>query len=148
MSDVKGVGLIICILMVLMAYLKQAIPRGKITLLMNAIISVFILLSFVNGVKSFNFKSIQNLPDRTYTNNDEVWSKAADLIGSGLEKEFQNFLNDEKIEAEVNKVMVDGKGDSFEVRKVILSGRDAETARNLLAGRYQIGLAYFEVQNE
>lgn len=148
MSDVKGVGLIICILMVLMAYLKQVIPRGKMTQLMKAIISVFILLSFINGVKNFNFKSIQHMLERNYTNNDEVWSKAADLIGSGLEKEFQSFLNNEKIEAEVNNVMVDGEGDSFEVRKVILSGRDAETARNLLAGRYQIGLAYFEVQNE
>ena len=40
MAEIKSIGLIICILMVLMAYLKQAIPRGKTTYLMKAIISI------------------------------------------------------------------------------------------------------------
>lgn len=148
MSDIKGVGLIICILMVLMAYLKQVIPRGKTTYLMKAIISIFILLSFINGVKNFNFQSIQDLMESSYSHNEEVWSKAAELVEKGLVKEFQNFLDGEKLNVEVRAVTVDGNQDSFKVKKVILYGKDAEVARNLLAGRYQIGLAYFEVQNE
>ncbi len=148
MSTIKSVGLIICILMVLMAYLKQVIPRGKTTYLMKAIISIFILLSFINGVKNFDFQSIQDLIQRPYSHNEEVWTKAAELIEEGLEKEFQNFLDGEEVDAEVKGVAVDGNQDSFKVKKVILSGRDSEAARNLIAGRYQIGLAYFEVQNE
>ncbi len=148
MEDIKSAGLVICILMVLMAYLKQIIPRGKTTHLMKAIISVFIMISIVDGVRSFDFTSFKALMDRSYSHNEEVWSKAADLIADGLMKEFQNFLVNEHIDAEVKAVTVEGSVDLFEIKKVIVSGAEAETARNLLAGRYQIGIAYIEVKNE
>ena len=148
MEDIKSAGLIICILMVLMAYLKQVIPRGKSMYLMNAIISVFILISIVDGVRNFDFASIKALMDRTYSHNEAVWENAAGLIGDGLKNEFQNFLLEEHIDAEVNEVTVEGTADAFEIKRVIVSGNDAETARNLLAGRYQIGIAYIEVKNE
>ena len=50
--------------------------------------------------------------------------------------------------ATVESVTVEGNQDAFEIRKVIVSGQDAQTAKNLLAGRYQIGIAYIEVKNE
>ncbi len=148
MDDIKSAGLIICILMVLMAYLKQVIPRGKTMHLMRAIISIFILISLVDGVRNFDLASVRALMDRAYEHNEEVWQNAAELIGDGLKNEFENFLLSERIDAEVNKVTVEGNADLFEIKKVTVSGKDAETARNLIAGRYQIGIAYIEVQNE
>lgn len=148
MSDIKGVGIIICLLMVLMTYLKQVIPKGKSIYLMKGIISVFILLSFFDSLKNFDLRSIMSITDYSYSYNEEVWDKAAELIADGLKSEFKYFLESEKINAEVSEVRVEGNQDTFEVKKVILSGTDAETARNLLAGRYQIGIAYIEVKNE
>lgn len=148
MNEIKSIGMIICILMVLMAYLKQVIPRGKTTYLMKAIVSIFILLSIADGIRQFDFNAIKALMDRTYSRNEEVWSKAADLIGDGLQKEFESYIDGEGLDAEVRDVTVKGDQDSFEITKVIVTGTDAETARNLLAGRYQIGIAYIEVKNE
>lgn len=148
MAEIKSIGLIICILMVLMAYLKQAIPRGKTTYLMKAIISIFILLSIFEGIRNFNFNSLRDLLDSSYAQNDEVWAKSARLIEDGLKKEFTHFLIDEGVMATVESITVEGNQDAFEIRKVIVSGQDAQTAKNLLAGRYQIGIAYIEVKNE
>lgn len=148
MNEIKSIGLIICILMVLMAYLKQAIPQGKTTYLMKAIISVFILLSIIEGVLEFDFNSVKELLDSSYEKNEKIWSESAELVSSGLQKEFQRYLNDEEIQAEVHQVIVEADHESFEIKKVVVFGADATSARNLLAGRYQIGLAYIEVKNE
>ena len=148
MDEIKSVGVVICLLMVLMAYLKQAIPRGKTTYLMKAIISIFVLLSILDGVIHFNFNAIKDLVDRSYSRNEEVWDNAAELVADGLQREFDSYIQNQGIRAEVAEIQVDGNQDTFEIKKVILSGTEAETARNLLAGRYQIGIAYIEVKNE
>ncbi|MBQ4052221.1 MAG: hypothetical protein IJD09_01035 [Clostridia bacterium] len=148
MSQIRGIGLIICILMVLMAYLKQAIPRGKTTYLMKAIISIFILLSIVQGVTAFDFSELKNTIESGYSRNEEVWSKTAEIVAEGLKKEFEQFLREQGMEVSVFSVSVKGDQEGFEIQKVLLAGRDAETGKKLLAGRYRIGLAYIEVQNE
>lgn len=148
MSEIKSIGLIICILMVLMAYLKQAIPKGKTTYLMKAIISIFILLSIVDGIRNFDFASVKALVDSSYTHSDEVWTKTATLIEEGLQKEFQSFLDTEQIEAKVLRVTVKANQESFTVTGAVITGSQAEFARNLIAGRYNIGIAYIEVKNE
>ena len=148
MTEIKSAGLTVCILMVLMAYLKQAIPRGKTTYLMKAIISVFILLSVVQGVMRFDFDTLKNSFDGSYARNEEVWEKTAEMVSAGLKNEFEMFLQKQKINARVLNVYVEGNQDGFHIKKVIVSGAEAETAKKLLAGRYQIGIAYVEVQNE
>lgn len=148
MEVIKSFGLTICMLMVLMAYMKQMIPYGKTTVLMNSIVSFFILLSIINGFRTIEFRSFKSFFKNNYTHNDEVWSNAALLIADGLKSEFTNFLESERIDAEVIEVTVERGADTFEIIKVIVTGSDAETARNLLSGRYQIGIAYIEVKNE
>lgn len=148
MSQIRSIGLIICILMVLMAYLKQAIPRGKTTYLMKSIISIFILLSIVRGVLDFDFSALKIAIESSYSRNDAVWNQTAAMIEEGLKNEFKNFLIEQEVDAEVQKVTVSGNQDGFVVKKIIVSGKNAETAKKLLSGRYQIGIAYIEVQNE
>lgn len=148
MKEIKSIGLIICILMVLMAYLKQAIPRGKTTFLMKAIVSIFILLSIIDGVRNFDFASVKELLASGYSQDNEVWENSAELISQGLRDEFENYLAEEGLDAEVCSVHVTVDQNGFEIDQVIVAGKDAETARNLLAGRYQIGISYIEVQNE
>ena len=148
MAEIKSIGLIICILMLLMAYLKQVIPRGKTTYLMKAIISIFILLSIVQGVMEFDFDSFRSALESSYSRNEEVWSKTAEMIGEGLQNEFQQFLSEQGVDAQVEAVSVAGDQNGFEIQRVLVSGADAQTGRNLLAGRYQIGIAYIEVKNE
>lgn len=148
MDDIKSAGLILCILMLLMTYLKQAVPRGKLNYLMKAVISVFILLSIINGFRHFDLQSLKALFDQSYTHSDEVWTRAADLVAEGLLREFEGYLQQEGLNAEVMEVVVEGNQESFEIQSVILSGTDAQTARSLLAGRYQIDETCIEVKNE
>ena len=70
------------------------------------------------------------------------------MVSAGLKNEFEMFLQKQKINARVLNVYVEGNQDGFHSKKVIVSGAEAETAKKLLAGRYQIGIAYVEVQNE
>ena len=148
MDQIKSIGLIICILMVLMAYLKQVIPRGKTTYLMKAIISIFILLSIVKGVFDFDFKTFSMTLENGYSKSEDVWNKAADLVAGGLKQEFESFLQEQSIDAQVVEISVERSEEYFEIVKVIVSGSDARTAKNLLAGRYRIGLSNIEVKNE
>ena len=144
----KKIGWTICILMLLMAYLKQVIPRGKTTYLMKAIVSVFILLSIFQGVSDFDFKNWSLTLGEGYIRNDKIWSDAAELVEEGLIKEFEAFLKSQKVEAKVERVDVSGDHNGFEIEKVIVFGVKAETAQKLLAGRYRIGLDSIEVKNE
>ncbi len=148
MKEIKSFGLIICILMLLMAYLKQTIPRGKTTYLMKAIISVFILLSIVQGVMKFDFYKWKDFLESGYSKNEAVWSNAADLVANGLKGEFEHFLAEQKIEATIEYIAVKGDHNGFEIERVIVCGEDPETAKNLLAGRYRIGISRIEVKNE
>lgn len=145
MEGIRSAGLIICILMVLMAYLKQAIPRGKTTYLMKAIVSVYILLCVVNAVRGISWKGLEDLFNRSYVHSEEVFEKTADLMEDGLKKEFQQYLESVELSAVVLSVEVSGELDSFRISGVFLTGEDAESAKNLLAGRYEIGLNLVEV---
>ncbi len=144
MNQIRSLGLIVCVLMVLMAYLKQAIPRGKISYLMKAIISIFIMLSLINGIRNFDLDSLKNLIAQNQDN--EVLEEAKTVIEQGLIEEFNRFLLEQNIDAMVERISVEGDG--YVISKVVLSGPNAEGARRIIAGRYQIGISNIEVKNE
>lgn len=148
MEGIRSAGLIICILMVLMAYLKQAIPKGKSLYLMKAIISIFILLSIISSVRGISWKGLEGLINGSYSQSNEVWENAADLMEKGLLDEFQRYLDDENIDGQVLEVQVKGSLDDFRIDFVKVAGKESSTAKKLLAGRYQIGLNLIEAVDE
>ncbi len=148
MEGWRSAGLLICILMVLMAYLKQSIPKGKSAYLMKAIISVFILLSIVNGIRNMSWRGLEGLLNRSYAHNEAIWENTASMMEEGLKGEFQRFLDEEKIDALVISVDVVGAAEAFSIEGVIISGMDRELAAKLISSRYQIGLEKIEVVND
>ncbi len=148
MDEIKGFGLIICILMVLMAYLKQMIPRGKTMLIMRLIITVFILASIFDGIKRFDFSSLGQLAEYSYSNDDDVWLKASEAVADGLLSEFKGYLEKEGVSSDVISVEVSGDRNGFEVKRVILSGTAVNTAKMMLAARYHIEESCIEVMYE
>ncbi len=142
MDIIKHFGLIVCLLMVLMAYLKQAIPRGKTTVLMKSIISIFILISIVDGVRTMDLNRLKDIFDQPYNIiSDETFSE----IGEGLKDEFNSFLENQGIDAEVMEIKMDR---NVVVEKVILVGNEWRNAKELLSARYQIEKQNIEVKNE
>ena len=148
MDQIKKIGLVICILMLMMAYLKQVIPRGKIAHLMKAIISIFILISVIQGVMDFDFNALKNVVENTDTHSEEIWESAADMVEEGLKKEFSDFLKTQNITATIYDVQVSGDQSGFKIESVLIGGTEGQTAKNLIAGRYQVSLLDIEVQNE
>ena len=144
MDQIRSIGLIICVLMVLMAYLKQAIHKGKITYLMKAIISIFIMLSLIDGIRSFDFSRLQDLILENQSNVDLEEAKA--VIEQGLMEEFNRLLKEQNINASVEAVSVEGDGNKIE--NILLIGPDGELARRIISGRYQVGISNIEVKNE
>lgn len=148
MNGIKGIGLIICFLMVLMAYLKQVIPKSKTAGLMKTIISVFILVSILDGIKRFDINSIKRSLETIHSNEQEVWEQSSLKIADGLQNEFGSYIVSQGLEAEVYDVIVHVDQNSFSIQKVVIKGTDGEIARNLLAGRYRIGKNAIEVKDE
>ena len=146
MEAIKSLGLVISLLMVLMAYIKQLIPDGKVNGLMKMILSVFILLSMIDGVRNFDFSKVQLIYEQSY--NDTVGNDTVDLIESGLVNEMNNFLENQGVSAEVMNIEVRFINDNFEISHIILSGYDSKVAINFLSGRYQINKENIEVKNE
>ena len=148
MGGIRSFGLVICVLMVLMAYLKQTIPRGKTTFLMKAIVSLYILLSIIFAVKEMSWKGLERLLNSSYTHNDTIFEQSADLMEEGLKEEFMRYLQSVELNAQIYSVSVIGELDEFKISKVQIFGPDAEIAQKLLAGRYKIGLNLIEVVDE
>ena len=146
MEAIKSLGLIISLLMVLMAYVKQLIPDGKVNGLMKMILAVFILLSMIDGVRNFDFSKVQLIYEQSY--NDTVGDETIDLIESGLTDEVNNFLKNQRISAEVLNIEVRMINDNFEISHIVLSGDDSQAAINFLCGRFQINKGNIEVKNE
>ena len=142
MDVIKRIGLIICILMVLMAYLKQAIPRGKIMMLMRSIISLFILVSIIDGVRNLNFDQLKNIFDQPFQN---VAEDSASEIAKGLINEFNVFLMDQGLNSKVINITV---SDESRVTYVKLTGHDSTVAKELISARYHIKKQNIEVKNE
>lgn len=148
MDGIRSAGLLVCILMVLMAYLKQMIPKGKTTFLMKAIISLFILLSIVQGLFNINWRDLESLFERVYTRNDDVWEQAADSMEDGLKSEFNRYLEDEDVDAWVTEIEISSLAESFSIDRVQIYGSEQDFAAKLLAGRYMIDLEKIEVTHE
>ena len=146
MDAIKSLGLIISLLMVLMAYIKQLIPDGKVNGLMKMILAIFILLSMIEGVRNFDFSKIRLIYDESY--NDNSWNETIDLMESGLVDEMNNFLKNQAVSAEVLKIEVKLINDNFKISHVCLKGYDSQAAKNMLAGRYQLNKDDIEVKNE
>lgn len=146
MDAIKSLGLIISLLMVLMAYIKQLIPDGKVNGIMKMILATFIMLSMIEGVRNFDFSKVRLIYEKSY--NDDAWNETVDLIESGLMNEINDFLEDQAISAEVLTVEVQLMSDKFEISQIILSGTDTQAAKNILSGRYQINKDNIEVKNE
>lgn len=142
MDVIKRFGLIVCILMVLMAYLKQAIPRGRTLALMRTVISIFILISVIDGVRNLDFGDLMSLFDQPYISSHQ---DAENEIATGLCDEFNGFLSDQKIDATVKSIMVNEDAQIIELR---ISGPDGAMAKELLAARYYIEKQNIEVTNE
>ena len=90
MDAIKSLGLIISLLMVLMAYIKQLIPDGKVNGIMKMILATFIMLSMIEGVRNFDFSKVRLIYEKSY--NDDAWNETVDLIESGLMNEMNDFL--------------------------------------------------------
>ncbi len=146
MEAIKSLGLIISLLMVLMAYIKQLIPDGKVNGLMKMILSVFILLSMIDGVRNFDFSKVKLIYEQSYT--DTLGNDTVDLIESGLIDEMNNFLKNQKISARVLDIEVGLINDNFEISHIVLNGYDSKVAIDFLSGRYQIEKGNIEVKNE
>ena len=146
MDAIKSLGLIISLLMVLMAYIKQLIPDGKVNGIMKMILATFIMLSMIEGVRNFDFSKVRLIYEKSY--KDDTWNETVDLIESGLMNEMNDFLEDQTISAEVLTVEVQLMSDKFEISHIILSGNDTQAAKNILSGRYQINKDNIEVKNE
>ncbi len=146
MDAIKSLGLIISLLMVLMAYIKQLIPEGKVNGLMKMILAIFILLSMIEGVRNFDFSKVRLIYEKSYSDN--IRSETVDLIESGLIDEMNNFLANQAISAKVLKIEVQLINDNFEISHIALSGYDSQAAKNILSGRYQINKDNIEVKNE
>lgn len=146
MDAIKSLGLIISLLMVLMAYIKQLIPEGKVNGLMKMILAIFIMLSMIEGVRSFDFSKIRLIYEKSYS--DSIGNETVDLIESGLIDEMNNFLEDQAVSAEVSAVKVQLINNHFEISNITLIGYDSQAAKNILSGRYQINKDNIEVKNE
>ena len=115
---------------------------------MKAIISIFILLSIISSVRGISWKGLEGLINGSYSQSNEVWENAADLMEKGLLDEFQRYLDDENIDGQVLEVQVKGSLDDFRIDFVKVAGKESSTAKKLLAGRYQIGLNLIEAVDE
>ena len=146
MEVIKSFGLIISLLMVLMAYIKQLIPDGKASGLMKMILAIFIMLSMIEGVRKFDLSKIQSVYEKSY--NIDFWNETADLIENGLVDEMNSFLKEQDVSAEVLEVEMEVEDENFKIIHIDLKGFDSEFAKNIIAGRYQIDRDNIEVKNE
>ncbi len=146
MDAIKSLGLIISLLMVLMAYIKQMIPDGKVNGLMKMILAIFILLSMIEGVRNFDFSKIRWTYEESY--NDNSWNETIDIMESGLVDEMNNFLKNQAVSAEVLTIEVEMINENFKISHIGLKGNDSQMAKNMIAGRYQINKEDIEVKNE
>jgi len=148
MDEIKGFGLVISILMVLMAYLKQMIPRGKTMPIMRMIITVFILFSIFDGVRNFNFGELSELVNYSYSENDKVWLNASNAVADGLVREFNTYLDGEGVSARAVKVEVKADHNGFEIARVVLKGREVNVGKMMIAARFQVSETNIEVMYE
>ena len=133
--------------MIFAAYLKQVVPNGKTALLMKSVVSIFIIVSIFNGIKTFNFKSFFD-PSESDNKNSTLISEAVLKTEQELKREFQGYIDDYGFKAVIKSVKTEGDVERLQITKIVVCGADAEEAGRLIAGRYHIEESIIEVINE
>lgn len=148
MEIIKKLGLLFCVLMVLSAYIRHVIPKGKMNRLMNTVVSLFVMVSLITGFSQINFERVKLFVDPSNYQNEDDWADYKKKIEEGLRNEFSDYIASNGLDASVQTVILANTRKEYKISMVQISGQEAITARELLAGRYNIEKENIEVIDE
>lgn len=146
MNELFKFSINICILIIIASIVAAITENMKNGRLVRSAASVMIIIVTVSFILNIDLKS-GNLfvPENYSVDQSGVWESTLENVEVQLEREMlsvceQNGLVIDEISVEL---ITDYK--NIEIEHIDVKGADAQSAKNLIAGYFKVGLAYINI---
>jgi len=149
MNELFKFGTSICILMIIatvVAGLTENFKNGK---LVRSAVAVLIIIVSLNFILNIDLQSdVMFTPEKYTVDSSAVWENTLSSVSEQLEKEMKNLCNQNGLDIDTIEVKLKTDYKNFEVKSVSINGIDSQSAKNLIAGYFKIGLAYININGD
>lgn len=125
------------LLIILSSLLLKLLPDKKYVKLINPAIMCAIILTLIPQITRLDIKGAPNTNYHSITSND-VWDNAKTLTQNELETQINDLCNQNSLNITDIKVEIDTDYTSFKINKIIISGIDKASAKNLILSTYKL----------
>ncbi len=136
----------VCVLVIVAAVvggITEGMKNGRLVRSVTAVIVITVIVGFISDI---DFDIGQPFNAESYAvDEDGVWSGALDMTERELEKQLKSYCDSKSLLVDDIDVKLKTDFQKIEVESVEIAGRDAQNAKNLIAGHFQIGLAYIHI---
>lgn len=149
MNELFKFGTSICILMIIATLVANLTENFKNGRQVRSAVAVLIIIVSLNFILNIDLSSDELFtPEKYAVDSSAVWEKTLESVSEQLENEMINMCDQNGLD--IDKIEVSLKTDykNFEVKSVSISGNDSQSAKNLIAGYFKIGLAYININGD
>ncbi len=149
MNSILNIAFTLFILLIIACCAEQISIDNKFTPIIRPAISAMIIITIISGASKINFnETAVFFTNENAIGSDEVWESARINTEQFLKEDMlklckENFLNVFDIDVQIERNF-----ESFTIKRIDISGPDKLSAKNLISGHYNVGLAYIFIDGE
>lgn len=149
MNEIYIFAFRVCVILIIMALLSILTEHSKNGRLVRSVISVLLIVAVIRFVTNVRFDAFFSDVTADYSvDTGEVWQKTLCNVEQQFSAQMLSLCRQNGLTVDDIKVTLRRQADQIITDDVTISGRDARTAKNLIAGYFQISLAYININGE
>ena len=149
MNSLFSIIIKISVLIIIDSIVFAVTDHSKNGRVVRSVTIIVTLLVATSGLASVDYEKTPALSIPSYSpDTDAVWQGVTETVEKTLSDEMTGYCSSHGLEVTNINVEVECENDRFEAKRVDLSGRDAETAKKLIAGHFKIPLAYININGD
>ena len=139
----------ISISVIIYSIIVSVIENSKYIQYIKNILTLSVILLVFDFAFSFNFKNITTFDTEDYKINESViWDNALQNVSDDLEKQMLNLCKNNGLIIDEIDVKLTTNYSDIEIESIKIAGIDKKSAKNLIAGHFNIGIAYINTDGE
>ena len=149
MSSIINLTINLCILVIISVIIENIISGTKSEKYVKLVITCVVITVILNFLINLEFSEINNFETDDYkVDTNGIWDDTLKILSEETEKQMLLICKQNAVNVDSIKVDLETDYSDFKIKSVTISGMQAREAKNLIAGYFQISLAYINITEE
>lgn len=147
MDELLRLALSISILMIIYSLVESIVGKTKNARYVKNVMLVLAVIISIDFFYNFDISSslVFDTSDLAI-DNTAVWNNALVYIEESLEQQMSDFTVANGLSIDSIDVSVGTNYSEFQIKNILITGADAQIAKNLISGHFDIALAYINTE--